>query len=162
MTAPKEILDLVERFDRLTPGLAVDDKALKEIIRNLYYPDSPYELSVLPADILGQVYEQFLGKVIRLTAYLRFFGQYLEKFPVRPINFSDPADKTQHDRMVQQVEQMLSLNKQLAAAKTGHEQTALQRQIEAIDRQIDQLVYKLYGLTEEEIRIVEDSTRETV
>ena len=33
----------------------------------LYYPDSPYEFSVLPADILGQVYEQFLGKVIRLT-----------------------------------------------------------------------------------------------
>ena len=35
---------------------------------SLYYPDSPYEFSVLPADILGQVYEQFLGKVIRLTA----------------------------------------------------------------------------------------------
>src|SRR5205814_24048 len=36
-------------------------------IRRLYYPDSTYEFSVLPADILGQVYEQFLGKVIRLT-----------------------------------------------------------------------------------------------
>ena len=33
----------------------------------MYYPASPYEFSVLPADILGQVYEQFLGKVIRLT-----------------------------------------------------------------------------------------------
>ncbi|MCF7805735.1 MAG: N-6 DNA methylase [Candidatus Marinimicrobia bacterium] len=54
--------------DELTPQLEIDDKALKEIIGNLYYPDSPYEFSVLPADILGQVYEQFLGKVIRLTA----------------------------------------------------------------------------------------------
>ena len=54
--------------DRLTPGLAVDDKPLKEILRSLYYPESPYRFSVLPADILGQVYEQFLGKVIRLTA----------------------------------------------------------------------------------------------
>ncbi|NQU25202.1 MAG: N-6 DNA methylase, partial [Candidatus Nealsonbacteria bacterium] len=53
--------------DELTLGLAVDDKPLKEIIRHLYYPDSPYEFSVLPAEILGQVYEQFLGKVIRLT-----------------------------------------------------------------------------------------------
>lgn len=53
--------------DELTPGLAVDDKVLKDIIKNLYYPDSPYEFSVLPADILGHVYEQFLGKVIRLT-----------------------------------------------------------------------------------------------
>lgn len=54
--------------DLLTPNLVVDDKPLKEIIKNLYYPDSPYEFAVLPADILGQVYEQFLGKVIRLTA----------------------------------------------------------------------------------------------
>ena len=54
--------------DELTLNLTIDDKPLKEIFRSLYYPDSPYEFSVLPADILGQVYEQFLGKVIRLTA----------------------------------------------------------------------------------------------
>ena len=54
--------------DTLTPRLNIDDEILKDIIKNLYYPDSPYEFSVLPADILGQVYEQFLGKVIHLTA----------------------------------------------------------------------------------------------
>jgi len=53
--------------DELTLGLKIDDKALKEILQNLYFPDSPYEFSVFPAEILGQVYEQFLGKVIRLT-----------------------------------------------------------------------------------------------
>lgn len=53
--------------DQLTPSLAIDDKPLKDILRGLYYPESPYEFSVLPANILGQVYEQFLGKVIRLT-----------------------------------------------------------------------------------------------
>ena len=53
--------------DQLSHSLIVDDKPLKDIIRRLYYPDSPYEFSVLPADILGQVYEQFLGKVITLT-----------------------------------------------------------------------------------------------
>jgi len=56
-----------ENFDSLTPGLIIDDKVLRDIFKNLYYPDSPYEFSVLPADILGQVYEKFLGKVIRLT-----------------------------------------------------------------------------------------------
>ena len=56
------------QVDDLTPHLAIDDKVLKDIFKNLYYPDSPYEFSVLPADILGQVYEQFLGKVIRLTS----------------------------------------------------------------------------------------------
>ncbi|MFH1266726.1 MAG: type I restriction endonuclease, partial [Planctomycetota bacterium] len=53
--------------DELTLGLAIDDRVLAGIIRDLYYPDSPYEFSVFAAEILGQVYEQFLGKVIRLT-----------------------------------------------------------------------------------------------
>ena len=57
-----------ESPDTLTPRLVIDDKSLKDILNSLYYPESPYEFSVLPADILGQVYEQFLGKVIRLTA----------------------------------------------------------------------------------------------
>jgi len=56
-----------DSLDRLTPDLSIDDRVLKDILKNLYYPDSPYEFSVLPANILGQVYEQFLGKVIRLT-----------------------------------------------------------------------------------------------
>ncbi|NQE54854.1 hypothetical protein C5S29_14815 [ANME-1 cluster archaeon GoMg3.2] len=54
--------------DGITPGLTIDDKVLKTIIQDLYYPKSPYEFSVLGVEILGNVYEQFLGKVIRLTA----------------------------------------------------------------------------------------------
>ena len=53
--------------DTITPKLKIDDKAVKKIINELYYPESPYEFSVLPADILGSVYERFLGKTIRLT-----------------------------------------------------------------------------------------------
>ena len=54
--------------DSLTPGLKIDDKVLQDIIKNLYYPESPYVFREIPSDILGQVYERFLGKVIRLTA----------------------------------------------------------------------------------------------
>ena len=54
--------------DGLTPTMQLDDAVLKPILTGLYYPHSPYEFSVLGADILGNVYEQFLGKVIRLTA----------------------------------------------------------------------------------------------
>jgi len=63
----REEKDRTSSPDDLTLDIAIDDKTLKDIFTNLYYPDSPYEFSVLPADILGQVYEQFLGKVIRLT-----------------------------------------------------------------------------------------------
>jgi len=50
---------------------------------------------------------------------------------------------------------MLKLHKDLPKAKTPHEQEFLHRQISATDKQIDALVYELYGLTEEEIRMVE-------
>ncbi|MBM4466764.1 MAG: restriction endonuclease subunit M [Chloroflexi bacterium] len=84
---------------------------------------------------------------------------HVEQLPIRTINFSDPADKARHDRIVSLVEQMLSLHKQLAAAKTPDAKTVLQRQIEATDKQIDRLVYELYGLTAEEIAVVEERSQ---
>lgn len=56
-----------EAPDGITLGLKVDDILLGGLLKDLYYPESPYEFTVIPSDILGQVYEQFLGKVIRLT-----------------------------------------------------------------------------------------------
>ena len=83
---------------------------------------------------------------------------HVEQLTIRTINFFDPEDKSRHDRMVALVNQMLELHKQLASAKTDHDKTVIQRQIDATDRQIDQLVYELYGLTEEEIKIVEEGS----
>jgi type I restriction-modification system DNA methylase subunit len=57
-----------ESPDTLTPTLEIDDATLKAILRRLYYPESPYEFTVVSADILGSVYERFLGKIITLTA----------------------------------------------------------------------------------------------
>ena len=52
------------------------------------------------------------------------------------------------------MEEMLALNRRRSAGKTPHEQNVLQTHIDATDRQIDRLVYALYGLTEEEIRVM--------
>ncbi|MCY2988722.1 MAG: Eco57I restriction-modification methylase domain-containing protein [Planctomycetota bacterium] len=58
-----------EAPDKITPKLSVDDKVFKPIIQSLYFAyGSPYDFRVLPVEILGTVYERFLGKVIRLTA----------------------------------------------------------------------------------------------
>jgi len=62
-------------------------------------------------------------------------------------------------QLVELVKEMLDLHKRLAAAKTGQDKTVIQRQIDATDRQIDRLVYELYELTDEEIKIVETATR---
>ena len=53
--------------DKISKNLKIDNKVLKTIISELYYPESPYEFSVLSVEILGSAYEQFLGKVIRIT-----------------------------------------------------------------------------------------------
>lgn len=52
--------------DELTPTLNIADDAIESIVQKLYFPESPYEFSVISPDILGRVYEQFLGKVISL------------------------------------------------------------------------------------------------
>lgn len=53
--------------DKISNALVVDNKVIKNIIEELYYPKCEYEFSVLPVEILGTAYEQFLGKVIRIT-----------------------------------------------------------------------------------------------
>ena len=58
--------------------------------------------------------------------------------------------------MVGFVEQMLALHKKLNSVKMPREKEMIQRQIEMVDSAIDRLVYALYGLTKEEIKIVED------
>ncbi len=83
-------------------------------------------------------------------------GREWEMYPtILAINFADPSATARHDHMVELVAQMLELNKRLQDANLEHEKTLLSRQVEAADGAIDALVYELYGLTEEEIAIVE-------
>lgn len=51
-----------------------------------------------------------------------------------------------------------SLYERLSEARISREKSVMRRQIEATDRQIDRLVYELYGLTDEEIEVVEGAT----
>jgi hypothetical protein len=87
--------------------------------------------------------------------YIALNRQFIEQLPIRTINFTNTADKAIHASIVQLVENMLDLHKQLSSAKIGHDQTHLQRQINATDQQIDKLVYELYGVTDEEVAVVE-------
>jgi len=98
---------------------------------------------------LRQVSSPFRG------GYWSYGKRFIQQLPIRPINFDDPADVARHDKMVALVERMLALHRKLAAATVPPDKELYQRQIEATDRQIDALVYELYGLTEEEIEIVE-------
>lgn len=52
--------------DKLTATLKIDNKVVKNIVEDLYFPQCRYEFSVMPVEVLGNAYEQFLGKVIRI------------------------------------------------------------------------------------------------
>jgi hypothetical protein len=85
--------------------------------------------------------------------------QFLSLVPIRLIDFSKPSDKAAHAQIVSLVEQMSALHRQAAAAKSPPDKEALERQIHAAARQIDEMVCELYGLTEDEIKIVEGTAR---
>jgi outer membrane protein assembly factor BamA len=54
---------------------------------------------------------------------------------------------------VENVDQIFTEKTQLQQTKTKSNETYLERKCETLDKQIDELVYQLYGLTEEEIKI---------
>lgn len=75
--------------------------------------------------------------------------------PIRKIDFSDTLEKKIHSNIINLVDIMLNLNKKLHSAK-GSEKELIQRQIDKTDREIDDFVYKLYGITEKERKIIEE------
>ena len=86
---------------------------------------------------------------------MRFDNYHLERLPFPKIDFSNPDDVAKHDRIVKLVTDMLDLNKRLHKEQSPSRKKSFEGQIAHTDRKIDELVYELYGLTEEEIKIVE-------
>ena len=128
----------------------------------LIYSDSValrYLLSILNSRLLRFVY-RFLNPQLGKT-FAEIKPSAIKQLPIRTIDFSNKSDKAAHDRMVKLVDRMLDLHKKLATAKSPLDKERIPRNIEATDRKIDKLVYDLYGLTEDEIRIVEEATSDT-
>ncbi len=127
-------------------GLYVKDAML--LLKKDNVVSLKFLLGIINSRLLTYYYQKFFITIDVLK-------NALLSLPISSINFKDPAEKAMHDKMVSLVERMLALHKSLAAAKSPQESELLQRQIRDTDRQIDELVYSLYGLSEEEIGIVE-------
>ena len=88
--------------------------------------------------------------------YFTFKTEYLKPFPIRTIDFSNPEDVAKHDKLVVLVDNMLELHKKRHETRMERDKELYERQIKIVDAQIAGLVYDLYGLTEEEIKVVEE------
>ncbi len=111
--------------------------------------------------LLGLLNSRLLDFIVHSTAstkqggYYEYKPMYVGKLPIRAIDATSVTDQSAHTQMITLVTQMLDLNQKLSTARDPQTHTLLQRQIEATDRQIDQLVYQLYDLTVQEIELVE-------
>jgi hypothetical protein len=164
-----EIQDAIDYYNEFEkPKIVLPDISLRgnfalDNEEGTYCVNTAYIISSAEQYLLGILNSSlitFFYKTISSTyrgGYLRFIYQYLVMLPIRTIDFSNPEDKARHDRIVELVDQMLDLHKQLTEAKAPQTKTVLQRRIETTDQQIDRLVYELYGLTTEEIALVEKS-----
>jgi len=93
-----------------------------------------------------------LGDVDR-SGRLELRGIYMEQVPI--IN-KIRHKRSARDNIVNMAEEMLALHEHLAAVRSEADSLLLERQIKATDQKINQLVYELYNLTDEEIRIIEE------
>ncbi len=112
-----------------------------------------YILGLLNSKLL----EWFLHKIATSMrgGWFSYESRFIKNLPIRTINFNDTVEKSAHDKIVSLVESMLALHKSLASAQNPNEKERLEKQIKSADEGIDKLVYELYGLSDEEIKIVE-------
>ncbi|MCX7427166.1 MAG: hypothetical protein NTW96_16260 [Planctomycetia bacterium] len=106
----------------------------------------------------------WMMKKVSTTFHGGYFAankQFLVQLPIRTLDPKDRKDKGRHDKMVLFVDSMQTLHRRLKSARSESQKTVIQRQIDATDAEIDRLVYDLYGLTAEEIAIVEGSDEAT-
>jgi hypothetical protein len=137
-----------------------------------YEPDGFYVkdvLIVIPKEGISPNYDlRFVAAVINSKA-LHFYyrttfqtihvqNEELASLPLPKIKFEDKTEIARHDKLVALVEQMLAAKQQLAAAQSDKEKDFYGNKCAGLDRQIDALVYELYGLTEDEITIVKGAT----
>jgi adenine-specific DNA-methyltransferase len=150
---PKIIYPIIApepRFSLDSEGFLINDKLF------VLPTDSLFLLGVLNSRLAHFFFSSVCARLEGSgDCYYEYRAQFVEKFPTRKIDFSHEADKSRHDRMVQFVEQMLEAKKQLAAAQMEKDRTYFENKCTSLDRQINALVYDLYGLTEAEIKIVE-------
>lgn len=111
-------------------------------------------LGLLNSNLLGWYYQNVVNPEAG-EALAQVKRTHLDVLPIPDLDLRQLADRARHDKLVELVDKMLALTPKLRAAKTDKAREALQNAVTKTDRQIDALVYELYGLTPEEIALVE-------
>ena len=115
--------------------------------------NAKYFLALFNSRLLNYYYQKIVPEVGRTFAQVKTVN--LKQLPIRTIDFSNPEEVAKHDKLVSLVDNMLELQKKYHDARMDRDKELYERQIKIVDAQIDRRVYDLYGLTEEEVKVVE-------
>jgi hypothetical protein len=115
--------------------------------------DIRYVLAISNSKYLRFLYEQNVKEEGRVFPQIELAK--LVKLPIPALDLSKQSDKDKHDHLVALVDQMLALKQKEQSETLPQTKTMIGRQIQALDKQIDALVYELYNLSDEAIRVVE-------
>jgi hypothetical protein len=87
--------------------------------------------------------------------YFEYKPMYLQQLPIRTIDFNNPSEKVIHDKLISLVDRMLELHKKKTPLPPSAEREKIEKEIAVTDEKIDEIVYGLYRITEEEKKIIE-------
>ncbi|MEK7540697.1 MAG: N-6 DNA methylase [Patescibacteria group bacterium] len=131
-----------------------DDTGYYFLQDNLILPKNGYDIKYLLV-ILNSAVINFIVK--NSTSNIAVTQSLLKTLPIYKINFSNKKEKAKHDELVKLADKMLKLNEDLQKiAENSDKWNSIKSEIEKTDKKIDAEVYRLYGLTAEEIKIVEN------
>lgn len=115
---------------------------------------NPYYILALINSKLFNFYISATGTVFR-GWFLVFSPTFISSFPIKELDLDNKEDKEIHDKLVNLVDNIIELNKKLSSEKNPNTIEMLNTRIQAVDKAIDNIVYSLYNLTDEEIKIIE-------
>ncbi|OGP89208.1 MAG: hypothetical protein A2157_12010 [Deltaproteobacteria bacterium RBG_16_47_11] len=148
-----------ETGDRIIATLDLENRYFLSSLYAIYPKSANEPLSLLY--ILGLLNSNLATYFIKMVAlnltkgaFTKFRTNQLARLPIRSIHFSDIDDKADYGKIVALVEVMIDLNRKIQTAKGG-EKDQLERQVEKSEREIDEGVYKLYGISENEKKVIE-------
>ncbi len=117
--------------------------------------DAQYILGIINSKLFVFLYKTICMESGRVLAQVK--PTFIERLPIKVIDFNTKSEVIIYQKIISFVDQILATKKQLQQAKTEADKNYLNSKCERLDKEIDQLVYQLYGLTEDEIKIVEGS-----
>ena len=115
--------------------------------------DSKYLLGILNSTLITFIFSNISSEI--RGGFYRWKRQYIYEIPIRTIDFNNSSEKAVHDKLVSLVDRMLELHKKKSSLPPSAEREKIEREIAITDEKIDEIVYGLYGLTEEERKIIE-------